>query len=124
MKVYCAFVGCYSDRRLVGVFSTKEKGKACLDAMRMFGGWSDPDDEPRVYEMDEANLDENTVWISVTEAGEIVSGDWYGWRDDDVSYDEMDHCYIVRVAFQPDRERMEKAVRDKIAAFKAREAGI
>ena len=126
MNVFCVFSGAYSDRGMIGVFSTRELAQEYIDREKMCGRY-EIDDEPIEEELDKIKP-RNTVtiriengeariyyaWLPPTEGDGWVSNTGYDGRDD----------YIVTVNFNPDTEVMIKAARDRLASWKALKEGI
>ena len=123
MTVYAVFSGEYSDRCLMGIFSTKDKAQLFIDTARLSDHHVDA--EPIEYELDKLKpIDKIIVAIdsygnpSIPDRFEI----FYAYSD----FDDMGVCdttygeYYVEVNYNPDKQVMYKSALDKLAAWKAR----
>lgn len=127
MKVWIVQEGDYSDKCIIGVFSTETKAGEYIKAKQVTNELVSYSCSG--YDLDESKIPES-IWFVVDECGEItVSDDEYDTlpegfgTDAKGDYRIKEWCYI-RVHFNLDREVMEKAVRDKYAFFKAQKEGI
>ena len=123
MTVYAVFSGEYSDRCLMGIFSTKENAQAFIDTARL----SDHgiDDEPIEYELDKLKPIDKII-VAIDSDGKPSIPDrfevFYAYSD----FDDMGVCdttygeYYVEVNYNPDRQVMYKSAFDKLASWKAR----
>lgn len=123
MTVWTVWSGSYSDRGMAGVFSTKEKAEAYIQVAKHF--YSELDDEPIEYVLDEQLGEKERYCVRIEKgSGNIMNPGWFFVYDSGADVQEQDDCYEVWVNFQYDYDRMIKAARDKLAEYKAREAGI
>lgn len=122
MTVWTVWSGSYSDRGMAGVFSTKEKAEAYIQVAKHI--YFELDDEPIEYVLDEQLGEKERYCVRLEKgSGNIMNPEWFVC-DCGVDVEEQDDCYEVFVNFQYDYDRMVKAARDKLAEYKAREAGI
>lgn len=123
MTVWTVWSGSYSDRGMDGIFSTKEKAEEYIAVAKHFD--SDLDDEPIEYVLDKPeNVTERQCIRFSKDTGDIMEARWFFVYDSGADVQEQDDCYEVFVNFQYNFDRMVKAARDKLAEYKAREAGV
>ena len=121
MKVYSVWKGEYSDRAMIGVFSTYEKAEAYRQAMALV--CKSIDDEPDEHEVDDV-LKTCFIDIRLTESGELHRCQYGYTRETETEIYLNEGVYSIPVLFQFDKDRMIKAARDKLAQFKALKAGL
>lgn len=126
-SVFTVFSGSYSDRGMIGVFSTRELAQEYIDREKACGN-REIDDEPGEETLDEVKprnmacvlLERgepkiyDTGWSPIEDEGFVRK---YGYLDDNPGY-------IVSVNFNPDFDVMVKSARDRLAQWKALNAGI
>ena len=120
MTVYAVFSGEYSDRCLMGIFSTKENAQAFIDTARL----SDHgiDDEPIEYELDKLKPIDTIILAIDVNGNPSIPEIFYAYSD----FDDMGVCdttygeYYVEVNYNPDKQVMYKSAFDKLASWKAR----
>lgn len=122
MTVWTVWKGYYSDQVMDAVFSTKEKAEQYIELMKHLD--NDYNDFPEEYVVDQPKKENERVSIRITKSGEVLHGyGLYFYAGKEEVEERKDH-FIVWVNFQYDYDRMVKAARDKLAEYKAREAGI
>ena len=129
MTVYAVFKGCYSDRDLMGIFSTEKLAYDFIERGKIFYNHDYLDDSPTEYVLDELKpMESFIVRIEKDNASVLDSWDDYNRKNIGLSgvyvIDDYEEEYDVLVNYNPDVNVMIKAACDKLTAWKASEAGI
>ena len=122
MKIWTVWSGEYSDRRLLAVFSTYDKAEEFRKATAIFEG-DRIDSEPIEHEVDKIPDSVSRFCINLDKDGNHVGGSDWSWQNEDVEV-ETEGMFHIKVNFSLNPDVMLKAARDKLTAYKAREAGI
>lgn len=134
MKVYAVFEGCYSDRSLDSVFSTKEKAQDFIDFNIKFGN-GEIDDEPFEFILNECNYPEK-VFLSKVLATTNEVNYRKKWERIHSEHEEgifkekpyfskiIESVAYVTVRYNKNFDVMIKAANDKLAMLKAEKEGI
>lgn len=128
MTVYVVEQGCYSDREVVGVFSSEEK------AIRFCALHNKADDssdacEYSAFELDEWGADGDITPVWVYQAYQWTLDKWHVAFKQVLSTKEIqklpkyESCFWIILKSRDD-EKAKKIMYDKLAERKAREAGI
>jgi len=127
MKVYTVHEGAYSDRTLMGIFSTKELAEEFIQRRKSINRYSarKMDIEPDEWELDLEMIQccnvsfIDGIWrvTGPTEGDAPLIDEW------DI-YPTAEKGYAIRVHYDDDKERMIKAAQDIFATWKAEQAGI
>lgn len=127
MTVYVVEQGCYSDRYIVGVFSSEEKA-AQYCALNNKADYTYDDCDYSAYDLDEWEEEGKVTPVWVYRAYQDASG-WQVSFERVLSLKEVRKMPSTNNGFwialkSPDEEKAKKIMYDKLAERKAREAGI
>lgn len=123
-KVYILTSGEYSDYAIQGVFSTREKAEEAMERFSvLFAGWGGVIEEVPV----DTYLMTNEVYAMVYEDGAVFFENNLaeGERVECVFSEPMtQRSFRVRIRYNPNRDVMVKAARDRAGMILAREVGV
>lgn len=127
MTVYVVEQGSYSDRQIVGVFSSEEKA-AQFCALHNEADYGYGDSYYSAYDLDEWEEEGKVTPMWVYRAYRSAMG-WNVAFERVLSLNEVQKMPMVRDEFwialkSPDEEKAKKIMHDKLAERKAREAGV
>ena len=127
MTVYVVEQGCYSDRMIIGVFSSEEKA-AQYCALHNKADYAYGDCDYSAYDLDEWEEEGKVTPMWVYRAYQNVRG-WNVTFERVLSLNEVQKMPSTKDGFwivlkSPDEEKAKKIMYDRLAEMEARKAGI
>jgi len=123
MKKYVWVVtkGSYSDKEIVGVFSTEEKANDFYQLHKVF---DDDMNEPESYELDSQIIITSMCAIKTNNCYNWIFEEWVSGNSESISEDKDRFYYAVKINFNSDINIMKKSADDRVAFLKAQKEEI
>jgi hypothetical protein len=126
MKVYVVTAGDYSDRHVVGIFSTNEKANDFIKTRQLYYQpymYDYPHDRAQEYELDRAAHPGTVIAEYNPKTGEIVftaDSDYEAYP----YFDKFSQLVYFEVFFNPNKDVMMKSVYHQYAGLRAQKEGM